>query len=239
MTSQNKADASRANGAKSKGPKTPEGKARSAQNSRRHGSLANIVVLIEENPEAFQALMADLDGRLRPQDIVEAHLVETMAVAQWRQERLWAMEKGGLDYETSKNRDWEMSPSVRASLAFRAASGDTAAADLLGRYDTRFDRQYHRALNQLIRYRLVKATAFPEPDSALTPEPENQIPNHPEPQPETVPGPEPSETAAAPQPTAPRTSRQETRRQRSARRRREAKMQNCQTNLPSQARDHR
>ena len=227
-----------------KAPKPP--KARSAQNSRRHGSLANIVVLMEENPEAFKALMSDLDGRFRPQDVVEAHLVETMAVAQWRQERLWAMEKGGLDYETSKNRDLEMSPSVRASLAFRAASGDTAAADLLGRYDTRFDRQYHRALNQLIKYRLVKATAFPEPepDPASTPEPENQPPNQLEPQPEALPEQQPGETtppetAAAPQPAAPRASRQETRRQRSARRRHEAKMQNRHTNPNSPRTDHR
>ena len=50
MTSPRKLFANRRNGGRSKGPKTPEGKARAAQNARRHGlsALAQRDLLLKE-----------------------------------------------------------------------------------------------------------------------------------------------------------------------------------------------
>ncbi len=54
-----RAEASRRNGAKSRGPKTPEGKAHSAQNALKHGLRARkYVVLPDEDAAAFQTLEA-------------------------------------------------------------------------------------------------------------------------------------------------------------------------------------
>ena len=51
-----RAAASRQNGAKSRGPRTPEGKARSAQNALKHGMRAlRYVVLPDEDGVEFQA----------------------------------------------------------------------------------------------------------------------------------------------------------------------------------------
>jgi hypothetical protein len=61
------AEASRRNGARSRGPKTPEGKARSAQNALKHGMRAQkYVVLPEEDAAEFTALEAALMEELAP-----------------------------------------------------------------------------------------------------------------------------------------------------------------------------
>ena len=59
-----RAAASRRNGAKSRGPKTPEGKARSAQNALKHGLRAEKFVLLhDEDAGAFEAMADALGGR--------------------------------------------------------------------------------------------------------------------------------------------------------------------------------
>lgn len=53
MSSQRRIQASRTNGALSRGPKTPKGKARSAGHNLRYGILAQTLVLEGESREAF------------------------------------------------------------------------------------------------------------------------------------------------------------------------------------------
>ena len=82
----------RANGAKSNGPITAEGKARSAQNSLKHGLTSSRVVLPHESQEAYDKLEASLINRFKPADDLESELVQEMAAARWRLRRIEAME---------------------------------------------------------------------------------------------------------------------------------------------------
>jgi len=88
-----RAEASRRNGAKSRGPKTPEGKARSAQNALKHGFRAQkYVVLPNEDGAAFEALEAALMEELAPQGALQTVLARRVVAAAWRLERAERLE---------------------------------------------------------------------------------------------------------------------------------------------------
>jgi hypothetical protein len=83
------AEASRRNGARSRGPSTAAGKLRSAQNARRHGLRAK--TMAPSDVEAFRRHAESLHRRLRPQGPLQQALCEQLARASWqvRQLDLW------------------------------------------------------------------------------------------------------------------------------------------------------
>jgi len=80
------------------GVKTPEGKEIVKYNALKHGLLAKEVVIAigegAENPEEFNAFLADLGTQLQPQGTLEEMLVEKIAVAYWRLRRAYRYEVG-------------------------------------------------------------------------------------------------------------------------------------------------
>src|SRR5689334_10657546 len=86
-------EASRLNGARSRGPITPEGKARSARNGTRHGLRGSTFALLpDEDPAAWAALLDGYLARLRPADAAELACVERLAACDWREGRLARLE---------------------------------------------------------------------------------------------------------------------------------------------------
>ena len=80
-----RAEASRRNGAQSRGPKTEEGKSRSAQNALKHGLRAQKhLVLPDEDAAEFAALEAALVEELAPVGTLQTVLARRVAVAAWR-----------------------------------------------------------------------------------------------------------------------------------------------------------
>ncbi len=93
-----RAAASRINGAKSRGPRTAEGKARSAQNALKHGLSAKKHVLLPDDSRAeFKALEAALLEELRPEGALQTLLVHRLVAAAWRLARADRLEFGLLD----------------------------------------------------------------------------------------------------------------------------------------------
>jgi hypothetical protein len=166
--------ASRANGAKSRGPKTPlgkrasaanaafstgpvtpDGRARSSHNAIRHGLLADSTVFDGESEERFCAFLAALEAELQPEPGIEASQVEVMAVAHWRRMRLWSVEKVQYFEETAKRLgaavqrpgDPGDEPAItQLTRSFRSLSDESRAMELLNRYESRYSREYQRAL---------------------------------------------------------------------------------------------
>ena len=140
--------ASRANGAKSRGPVTAEGKKRSSKNALKHGLASATIVLTTEDWPAYLR-------RFQPADDIELDLVEEMVAARWRQQRMWAIESAALDDEIEAQRDdvdkmyTLITPDVRTALAFVKIADESRALALINRYESRYSRQFYRALKAL------------------------------------------------------------------------------------------
>jgi hypothetical protein len=120
MSSQRRIEASRANGRKSRGPVTPEGKRRSSRNSWTHGMAAEKNFgYSTEVPAEMDALRRLYIDWLRPQNPAEAHIVQQIAAAEWRETRAWAVEAAGHD--------------IRVSRQFKSATGEFPSIDPVGR----------------------------------------------------------------------------------------------------------
>ena len=142
-------EASRANGALSKGPATPEGKSISSRNSLRHGLFAQTIVLEEEHADRFTELLVDLMGEHQPRTPTETMLVETLAAARWREDRIWGMQKVAFDCDVAASNDATQSSALRAVLALRGSPESIRSHELLLRYEIALDRQISRALLRL------------------------------------------------------------------------------------------
>jgi hypothetical protein len=155
--------AARANGAHSKGPTTEKGKQKSARNSLRHGLLAQTVVLEEESSERFLDLLAGYMEEHQPQTASQLSLVETMAVARWRQLRVWGAQKTAMDRDM-KLQDPSVGPAhVRVLLALRGSPESPCPPEVLLRYEIAFDRQFSRALTRLLALQSRTVAEPPQP----------------------------------------------------------------------------
>ena len=157
MANELQIEANRANALKSTGPSSPEGCRISSQNSTRHGMLAKAIVVKGESLERFALLLSALQDEFQPRTSAEHGLIETMAVARWRQMRLWNYETASLSDSIAKRQasqegghsDPEDNP-TRAAMAFRELCERDSGFQVMHRYETAVDRQYNRALTRLL-----------------------------------------------------------------------------------------
>ena len=128
--------ASRRNGAKSRGPKTAAGKARSSGNALKHGLRARRQLLLaDEDAAEFRAFQAAAQAELAPSGALQAELAARIVTTAWRARRADRLE---------------------AALLGRFVDGDAMHArnpqEALGLELIR-DGNGPRALETLVRYR--------------------------------------------------------------------------------------
>jgi hypothetical protein len=105
MPSELKSETARINGAKSHGPKTPEGKEASSRNSLKHGFTArNTYILQCESEEDFQEFLDEHIAIHQPVTAPEKELVDQMAIARWRIRRFENVETVLINCEVVRNR---------------------------------------------------------------------------------------------------------------------------------------
>jgi uncharacterized protein (TIGR03435 family) len=173
MASQSKSDAARANGAKSHGPSTPEGKARSSTNALKHGLTARFKTLPGESPKRLKELIAAHQDLHQPVGTVEDDLAHTLAITRWRLSRLAALEsalfenelclgKEEIDKEFSKIDDLG-----RLAFVFQKLAGRSQILALLMRYESSLTRIYDRTFKNLLA--IQKLRNEPKPANVGTP----------------------------------------------------------------------
>ena len=149
-------NANQANAQQSTGPKTPEGKARVAQNATRHGLTAARLVIREEEREEFTQLHDALVAELNPQGAVETITFDELLHAAWNLHRFRRIEAeishGTIDDFTNPQ--------------------TTTVLDRLTRYQARAQRAYYRALAELRTLqtnRALRSQKLDEETEAQTP----------------------------------------------------------------------
>lgn len=167
----NQRQASRENGAKSRGPATPEGKERSARNATRHGLFSDSILLEPENRGEWNRMAEDLVARFHPADSVELSIIHDMAVTQWRKQRAWNIEAAILEAECESLGEIENEPGIRRiARAWSAATGKQKALEDLGKQSLRLGNYWmrlHRKLKELQADRKSAERAAPTPASEI------------------------------------------------------------------------
>jgi hypothetical protein len=144
--------ANRANAKKSTGPKTPEGKGRSALNATRHGILSQVIHLPEEEMNSYHEFTERYVASLAPVGAVETELANSCADLQFRLHRLAAAEHNLFAIGHDEGGDlWNTGhPESHAALTMaetlRRADNPLA---LLTLYESRLNRRFLQTLRQL------------------------------------------------------------------------------------------
>lgn len=138
------------------GPKTPEGKANSSRNAVKHGAASNKIILLQnESPDAWQQLVADCEEEFVPTTRFEHRIVQEIAYIKWRAQRALAIETSLLDAEMDaksndlKEKFTHIDESARQGHAFKCLIDTGTSFASAGRYQTRLERAYYRAVKGL------------------------------------------------------------------------------------------
>jgi hypothetical protein len=124
----------------STGPKTPEGKARSAQNARTHGLTSKQLFLPGENQEEFVQLREEWIAQYAPESAAEVELVEQLA------RNHWFLKRAERRYGEVEARLGEGSAAEWSEEQFRLL-------ERIARYKTTAERSFQRSLTMVRQLR--------------------------------------------------------------------------------------
>jgi hypothetical protein len=145
MASPTQIIANQKNASLSTGPRTPDGKAVSARNATKHGLSSAFTVLAHEDQSEFDRVLQELRSYYRPQNIVQAMLVDQMAQAQWFVARARRLQT--VAYNLLAGVEDGADPDTRIVTAMQASN-----ADLIGRlerYAAAAERSFQKAYREL------------------------------------------------------------------------------------------
>jgi len=196
LTAEERAEISRQNGAKSKGPVTEEGKAKSRQNALKTGEYATEILphlfpphqarLFAEDPEEYKTLVEELKAFYQPNNPVALSIVKDIAAARCQIDR----------FQRAITMQWNVSLIAYANSAMEMPDGlleihssvlaGAEIAPLISRYNREIDRLQRQISHLERRLKFIKAnfenqqerTQPADPEVQQTQQPTIEIPGN-------------------------------------------------------------
>lgn len=167
-------EASRINGARSRGAVTAEGRARSALNGTKHGLYSSRTVLANESQEEFDRSYLRYHHEWNPVGQSELDLVRDIAVLRWKYIRILNMDDAARDSEMFIQRDGFDKCYANPDPAMRHHDADNSLhntapglLDHYGRSMARLQRMISRATTDLIRLQKLRLGHTPVRNACL------------------------------------------------------------------------
>jgi hypothetical protein len=139
QTSPTRAEINRANAQYSTGPRSETGKLALSRNALKHGLASGALLIPGEDPAAFEAVKTALLEEHQPATETETLLVTEMAQSWWLMQRAIRLQND----------------------CFGAHGVDEKRLALFLRYQTTHERAFHKALNTIVKLKLIRARACP------------------------------------------------------------------------------
>ena len=149
MTTAAQKRANKQNAQLSTGPRTTEGKQRTALNALKHGFRAKDPLIPGEDPDEFNRHAGELLFELGPIGVIEENLVDQLIDITWRLKRFGRIEAAvvnelydsAAEQEENKHKDGEQ-------LLGKSLAHDHAL-NRLSRYEAQLARRYHNVMKEL------------------------------------------------------------------------------------------
>lgn len=152
------------------GPRTDEGKRRSAMNATTHGLTARTPLVDGEDASAYAAFVSGIVASLRPEGTLEDALAERAAVCLWRVQRAPRIEAALLKPTPAPEPEFLSAAlaSMNGGTLPEPEAPDVRVYDLhadelerVARYETHAERSAYRALAELRQVQAARRAAAP------------------------------------------------------------------------------
>jgi hypothetical protein len=148
--------ANQQNAQKSTGPRSPEGKAASAQNAAKHGLASAFRVLQHEDQDEFGELLTSLRDEHQPATEHQAFLVEQLAKTHWILARAQRLETLAFDQLAGA----ELDPSdPDSAIIAKISETNPNVLSTLQRYAQNAERSYYKAFRELAASKKIQNEA--------------------------------------------------------------------------------
>ena len=154
-----RAEINRENAQKSTGPRTQEGKAKSALGALRHGCSSQVVCMPWEDLMAFRSFTTSWHEDLKPAGVIEIFLTQSLAENAWRMNRNRAMETHVLALAFTAREDKIITKNPQAHAALAIADGmpkTLPTLQVLSISDQRVHKQFNSMLHELQSIQAVR-----------------------------------------------------------------------------------